>query len=272
MFKKSFKIFNSASSLLLKDRVCFVTGSGSGLGKGICLAYAKQGAKVIAADINLDGAQQTVQEMKSGFAVKLDVSDEKQVNEAVKKAVEKYGRLDVMVCNAGTQHIEPVDTVSFDNWRKIMAVHLDGAFLCTQAALKQMYHQKNPNPASIIYMGSVHSKTASLLKAPYVAAKHGIMGLCRTVAKEAAKHNVRANVICPGFVLTPLVTKQIPEQAQTLKITEEEVIQKIMLKDTVDFQFTTVEDIADVAVMFASFKTNALTGQSLIASHGWFME
>lgn len=135
-----------------------------------------------------------------------------------------------------------------------------------------MYKQENKEGASIIYMGSVHSKTASVLKAPYVSAKHGIMGLSRTIAKEGAKHNVRSNVICPGFVMTPLVSKQIPEQAKSLGITEEEVIQKIMLKDTVDFQFTTVEDIAQVAVMFASWKTNALTGQSLIASHGWFME
>ena len=121
-------------------------------------------------------------------------------------------------------------------------------------------------------MGSVHSKEASVLKAPYVTAKHGLIGLAKVVAKEGAAHGVRANVICPGFVRTPLVEKQIPEQARELGISEEDVIKKVMLKDTVDGEFTTVQDVADVALFFASFPTNALTGQSLIVSHGWSME
>eukprot|EP01080_Neovahlkampfia_damariscottae_P005917 gene5917-9747_t len=250
---------------------CFVTGSGSGLGKAICLKYAQHGAHVISADLNEEAAHQTVKEMNSGLAVKLDVSNEQQVKLAVQEAIKKYGRLDVMVANAGIQIIDEVSELSFENWRKIMSVHLDGSFLCTQAALKQMYKQENKDPASIIYMGSVHSKTASVLKAPYVAAKHALMGLSRTVAKEGAKHNVRSNVICPGFVKTPLVTKQIPEQATNLGISEEEVVKRL-LKDTVDTEFTTEDDIAEVALMFASWETNALTGQSLIASHGWIME
>jgi 3-hydroxybutyrate dehydrogenase len=125
---------------------------------------------------------------------------------------------------------------------------------------------------SIIYMGSVHSKEASLLKAPYVTAKHGLIGLCRVVAKEGAKHGVRANVVCPGFVRTPLVDKQIPEQAKLLGISEEDVIKKVMLKDTVDGEFTTGQDVAEATLFFASFASAALTGQSLIVSHGWFME
>ena len=131
---------------------------------------------------------------------------------------------------------------------------------------------KSGRGGSIIYMGSVHSKEASLLKAPYVAAKHGLRGLAKVIAKDGAKHGVRANVICPGFVRTPLVDKQIPEQAKTLGISEEDVVKKVMLKDTVDGEFTTVQDVAEAALFFAAFKTNALTGQSLIVSHGWFME
>jgi 3-hydroxybutyrate dehydrogenase len=111
-----------------------------------------------------------------------------------------------------------------------------------------------------------------MLKAPYVTAKHGLIGLAKTVAKDGAKHNIRANVICPGFVRTPLVEKQIPEQARVLGISEEEVIKNVMLKETVDGEFTTTADIAQVALMFASFPTNALTGQSLVVSHGWFMQ
>ena len=152
----------------------------------------------------------------------------------------------------------------------MLAIHLDGAFLTTRAALKSMY--ASGRGGSVIYMGSVHSKEASLLKAPYVTAKHGLIGLAKTVAKEGAKHKVRANVICPGFVRTPLVDKQIPEQAKTLGISEDDVIKKVMLKETVDGEFTTTEDVAQVALMFASFPSNALTGQSLVVSHGWFMQ
>ena len=121
-------------------------------------------------------------------------------------------------------------------------------------------------------MGSVHSKEASPLKSAYVTAKHGLLGPARVIAKEGAAHNVRANVICPGFVRTPLVDKQIPEQAKEIGISEEDVVKKVMLGHTVDQQFTTVDDVAEVALLFAGFDSNALTGQSLVVSHGWFME
>jgi 3-hydroxybutyrate dehydrogenase len=121
-------------------------------------------------------------------------------------------------------------------------------------------------------MGSVHSTEASPLKGPYVTAKHGLLGLCRVVAKEGAAAGVRANVICPGYVRTALVEKQIPELARNLGISEEEVIKNVMLKTTVDAEFTTTSDVAEVAVFFASFGSNALTGQSLIVSHGWHMQ
>jgi 3-hydroxybutyrate dehydrogenase len=167
------------------------------------------------------------------------------------------------------QIVAALDEVPFADWKRLLAVHLDGAFLTTRAALRQMYKQ---NSGSIIYMGSVHSKEGSVLKAPYVTAKHGLIGLAKVVSKEGAKHGVRANVICPGFVRTPLVDKQIPEQAKQLGISGEAVIKDVMLKDTVDGEFTTVQDVAQAALFFASFETNALTGQSLIVSHGWSMQ
>jgi 3-hydroxybutyrate dehydrogenase len=125
---------------------------------------------------------------------------------------------------------------------------------------------------SIILMGSAHSKVASPLKAPYVTAKHGLLGLARAIAVEGAEFGVRSNVICPGFVRTSLVEKQIPEQARNLGITEEQVVNDVMLKDTVDGEFSTLDDIAETAVFLAAFPTNALTGQSIVVSHGWFME
>lgn len=125
---------------------------------------------------------------------------------------------------------------------------------------------------TILYMGSVHSKEASALKGPYVAAKHGLLGLCRVVAKEGARHGVRANLIAPGFVRTPLVEKQIPQQAKELGISEEEVVRNFMLKETVDGEFTTSADIAQIAVFLAAFPSNALNGQSIVVSHGWHMQ
>jgi 3-hydroxybutyrate dehydrogenase len=121
-------------------------------------------------------------------------------------------------------------------------------------------------------MGSVHSKEASSLKAPYVTAKHGLVGLTKLVAKEGVAHGVRANLICPGFVRTPLVEKQIPEQARELGISEADVVKNVMLKETVDGEFTTVQDVAETALFLAAFPSNALTGQSVVVSHGWFMQ
>ena len=258
----------------LKDKVAYITGSASGIGKEIATVFAREGAKIVIADLNKDAADATAAELqKSGaqaIGVGVDVTNEDQVNASVEEAVKAVGGIDILVSNAGIQIVHPVEEFSFSEWKKLLAIHLDGAFLTTRACLKHMYAQGRGG--SVIYMGSVHSKEASLLKAPYVTAKHGLIGLCKTVAKEGAKHGVRANVICPGFVRTPLVEKQIPEQAKTLGITEEEVIKNVMLKETVDGEFTTTDDVAQVALLFAGFPTNALTGQSLVVSHGWFMQ
>lgn len=255
----------------LKNKVAVITGAASGIGKAIALLFAKEGANVVIADINLSQANEVAKLIgDNAFAVSMDVSDEAQVESAIAKAIERFGQVDVLVSNAGVQHICPIVDLKLSDWQRMLRIHLDGAFLTTKACLKNMVqHGKG---GSIIYIGSVHSKEASVLKSPYVTAKHGIIGLCKTVAKEAAAHNVRANVICPGYVRTPLVDKQIPEQAVSLGISEEEVVKKVMLKDTVDGKFTTVDDIAQAALFFAGFETNALTGQSLVVSHGWFIQ
>jgi len=203
------------------------------------------------------------------LAVFMDVADEAAVERGVAETIAKYHRVDLLVSNAGIQIVKAIVDFWFDEWKRLLAVHLDGAFLTTRACLRHMYQRKS---GSIVYMGSVHSKEASVLKAPYVTAKHGLLGLCRVVAKEGAQYNVRANVVCPGFVRTPLVDKQIPEQAKALGISEEDVIKHVMLKDTVDGEFTTTADVAAAVLFLAGFETNALTGQSLVVSHGWFME
>jgi len=258
----------------MQDKVAIVTGAASGIGRGIALAFAREGAKVSIADMNLEGAEAVAKSIRDdggqAIGVAMNVTSEEEVNSGVEKTVNEFGRVDVLVSNAGVQIVHPVHEFPFDQWKTMLEIHLDGAFLTTKACLKHMYGQGQGG--SIIYIGSVHSKMASLLKAPYVTAKHGLIGLCRVVAKEGAAHGVRANVVCPGFVRTPLVDKQIPEQARELGITEEDVIKKIMLNETVDGEFTTVEDVAAACVFLGGHATNAFTGQSLIVSHGWCME
>jgi len=257
----------------LKDKTALVTGAASGIGKAIATIFAREGAKVAIADLALKPASDAVEELRrsggTAMAVEMDVTDETQVDDGVAAVVEAWGGVDILVSNAGIQIVHPLEEFSLADWRRMLAIHLDGAFLTTRACLPHMY---KAGRGSIIYMGSVHSKEASRLKAPYVTAKHGLIGLAKAIAKEGAAHGIRANVICPGFVRTPLVDKQIPEQAAHLNISEEDVIKKIMLKDTVDGEFTTLQDVAEVALLFASFPSNALTGQSLVVSHGWFMQ
>ncbi len=254
-------------------KVAIITGAASGIGKEIALRFAAQGGAPVIADLNLDAADAAAREIKAkgsdAFAVGMNVTEEAAVEKGVADTIAKYGHIDVLVSNAGIQIVKPVVDFPFDDWKRLLAVHLDGAFLTTRACLKYMYAARS---GTVVYIGSVHSKLASVLRAPYVTAKHGLVGLCRLVAKEGAPYNVRANVVCPGFVRTPLVDTLIPQQAKELGISEAEVIKQVMLKDTVDGEFTTTEDVAEAVLFFAGFKTNALTGQSLVVSHGWFME
>jgi 3-hydroxybutyrate dehydrogenase len=257
----------------LNDQAAIVTGAASGLGRAIARRFARAGARVVVADLDGGAAAQTAREIdddpKRAIGIAMDVTDERAVDAGVASVASRFGRIDVLVSNAGIQIVHPLEEFSYAEWKKLMAIHLDGAFLTTRACIPHMY---KAGRGSLIYMGSVHSKLASVLKAPYVTAKHGLIGLAKTMAKEGAAHGVRANVICPGFVRTPLVERQIPEQAQRLGISENDVIKNVMLKDTVDGEFTTLDDVAEVALMFAAFPSNALTGQSLVVSHGWYMQ
>ena len=258
----------------IENKVALITGAASGIGKRVAELFADNGAHVAIADLNLAAAQAVAEQIRArgvrAAALAMDVADEAAVDAGVARVVAELGGVDVLVSNAGIQIVNPLDGFSYADWKKVMAIHVDGAFLTTRACLKRMYAAGRGG--AIIYMGSVHSKEASMLKAPYVAAKHGLIGLAKVMAKEGAKHGVRANVICPGFVRTPLVDKQIPEQSKALGISEDDVIKKVMLKETVDGEFTTTADVAATALFFAAFPTNALTGQSLVVSHGWFMQ
>ena len=255
----------------LDGKVALITGAAGGIGYGIAKRYLEADGRVVIADLNAEGAINAARELanqKAAIGIGMDVTKEDEVNAGVEKTVDAFGRVDILVSNAGIQIVHPIEEFPFADWKKMLAIHLDGAFLTTKACVRHMYKQ---NSGVLLYMGSVHSHEASPLKSAYVAAKHGLLGLARTMAKEGGKHNVRVNVICPGFVLTPLVEKQIPEQAKELGISEDRVIKEVLLGETVDKEFTTVEDVADVALFLAAFKTNAMTGESLLVSHGWHM-
>lgn len=258
----------------LNGKVAVVTGAASGIGKEIALTLARAGAAIAIADLNQQGADAVAEEIKAAggkaIGVAMDVTNEEAVNSGIDKVAQTFGSVDILISNAGIQIVNPIENYAFSDWKKMQAIHVDGAFLTTKAALKHMY--KDDRGGIVIYMGSVHSHEASPLKSAYVAAKHALLGLARVLAKEGAKHNVRSHVICPGFVRTPLVDKQIPEQAKELGISEDEVIKKVMLGGTVDGVFTTVDDVAQTALFLATFPSAAFTGQSFVVSHGWFMQ
>ena len=256
----------------LSGQVAVVTGAASGIGRGIALALAQAGAALAILDQNGEGAREVAQRLDDqgmpAMAITVDVTEESQVDAAMDAVLGRFGRIDILVSNAGIQIVSPLEDLCFADWKRLLAIHLDGAFLTTRAVLRPMYRQSR---GSILYMGSVHSKLASPLKAPYITAKHGLIGLAKAVAREGGKHGVKANVVCPGFVRTPLVERQIPEQARALGVSEAAIVSDVMLRDTVDGEFTTVEEVAAAVLFLASFDTNALTGQSLMVSHGWFM-
>ncbi len=263
----------SSLNTSLNGKTAVVTGAASGIGKEIALTLAAQGAAVAIADLNLAGAQAVAEQIRAtggkALGIAMDVTNEEAVNQGIDEVAAQFGSVDILVSNAGIQIVNPIENYSFSDWKKMQAIHVDGAFLTTKAALKHMY--KGDRGGVVIYMGSVHSHEASPLKSAYVAAKHALLGLSRVLAKEGAAHNVRSHVVCPGFVRTPLVDKQIPEQAKELGITEEEVIKRVMLGQTVDGVFTTVEDVAQTVLFLCTFPSAALTGQSFLVSHGWRM-
>ena len=258
----------------LAGKTAVVTGAASGIGRAIALSLSNAGAAVAIADLNRDGANVVADEIRQAggkaLGVAMDVTDEVAVNGGMDEVAAHFGSLDILVSNAGIQIVNPIQSYAFSDWKKMQAIHVDGAFLTTKAALKHMY--KDDRGGVVIYMGSVHSHEASPLKCAYVTAKHALLGLARVLAKEGAAHNVRSHVVCPGFVRTPLAEKQIPQQAASLGISEEEVVKRIMLGGTVDGVFTTLDDVAQTVLFLSTFPTAALTGQSFLVSHGWCMQ
>ncbi len=257
----------------LNEKVAIVTGAGSGIGRHIARSYAREGAKGCVSDTNLETARAAAQQILEAGGVanaeRMDVTDEGEVNQVTDKVAAEWGGIDILVSNAGIQHLDTIADVSFENWKRVLAVHLDGGFLTSKASLRHMIDHKRGG--SIIFTGSVHSYYASEQKGPYCVAKHGLVGLCRALAKEGAHHGIRANTICPALVRTPLIEKQLPVLAAQRGVSEEQLVHDLFLRFTVDNEYTTVAELAEVAVFLASFPTNALTGQSICVAHGMHM-
>ena len=243
-------------------RRALVTGAASGIGRAAAIKLAEAGAHVLAVDLNAEGLNALAAEVPGIEPVPFDLSN-----------LDAIGTLptdvDIVVNNAGIQTVSPIQDFPVERFELIMKVMLHAPWYLIRQSVPHMYAQ---GWGRIVNLSSAHGLRASEFKSAYVTAKHGLVGLAKVVAKEGAKHGVRSNVICPGFVRTPLVEKQIPEQAKELGITEEEVIKNVMLKETVDGEFTTVDDVARTAVFLAGFPNNALTGQSIVVSHGWYMQ
>lgn len=256
----------------LNGKVAIVTGAAQGIGKEIATAFAREGAKVCVADIDAGAAEATARELVEAggeaHSKRMDVTCEAEVDRVTDEVASHYGGIDILVSNAGVQHLDRLDEVSFEDWKRVLAVHLDGGFLTTRASLRHMY--SSGRGGSVILMGSVHSYLASEQKGPYVAAKHGLVGLCRAIAREGGTRGVRANTICPGLVRTELIERQLPRFADQRGVSQAQVLEQ-MLQPTVDGEFTTTAELAEVALFLASFPSNALSGQSIGVSHGIHM-
>jgi 3-hydroxybutyrate dehydrogenase len=249
-----------------------VTGSTSGIGLGIARAFAQAGMHVMLngfgdpADVDA-----TRRDLEETFGIKTaysdaDVSKPEEIMRMIEGARQEFGKVDVLVNNAGIQHVEAIETFPIAKWDAIIAINLSSAFHGTRAVVPEMKARKW---GRIINIASAHGLVASPFKSAYVAAKHGLLGLTKTVALETAEHGITANAICPGYVLTPLVQKQIPETAKARDISEDEVVRDVLLQAQPTRQFVTTEQIGALAVFLCSDAAASITGAALPIDGGW---
>ena len=256
----------------MKNKTVIVTGSTSGIGLGIARGFAAEGANVVlngfAAPDEIKAVVDAVQGLGSGKVIYngADMSKPDEIVAMVKSAEAIFGAVDVLVNNAGIQTVSPVESFPPERWDLIVAINMSSAFHTTRTALPGM---KARGWGRIINISSAHGLVASPFKSAYVTAKHGITGFTKTVALEAAEHGVTVNAICPGYVLTPLVEKQIPETAKARGITEEQVKRDVLLAAQWTKKFVTVEQLAGVALFLCSDAAENITGVSLPVDGGW---
>ncbi len=260
---------------MLKGKSALVTGSTSGIGLGIARALAAEGANIT---INGFGDKAAIEKERAGleseFKIKAiyspaDMTKPDQIAEMVKTSEQTFGSLDVLVNNAGIQHVAPIEDFPIEQWNLIIAINLSAAFHTIRAAIPGM---KSRKWGRIINTASAHSLVASPFKSAYVSAKHGLAGLTKTVALEVATLGITANCISPGYVWTPLVEKQIPDTAKARGMTEEQVKRDVILAAQPTKEFVTVEEVAALAVYLCSDMAKAITGANLSIDGGWTAE
>jgi len=257
---------------MLKGKTALVTGSTSGIGLGIATRFAAEGANLVlngfgdAAEIEALRARLAAQHKVTVLYDGADMQKPETIAAMLRKAIERFGAVDVLVNNAGIQHVAPVDEFPVDKWDAIIAINLSSAFHATRAALPAM---KKKHWGRVVNIASAHALVASPFKSAYVAAKHGIAGFTKTLALEVAQQGITANAICPGYVRTPLVEKQIPDQAKARGISEEEVVRDVLLAAQPTKQFVKVEEVADLAAFLCSDSAASITGAILSIDGGW---
>jgi 3-hydroxybutyrate dehydrogenase len=256
----------------LAGKSAIVTGSTSGIGLGIARAFAEAGMHVMLNGFGERAAVETTRrELEETFGVKTaysaaDVSKPGDIVQMVEDARQALGKVDVLVNNAGIQHVEAIETFPAAKWDAIIAINLSAAFHSIRAVVSEMKPRKW---GRIINIASAHGLVASPFKSAYVAAKHGLLGLTKTVALETAEHGITVNAICPGYVLTPLVQNQIPETAKARGLTEEEVIRDVLLHAQPTRQFVTTEQVGALSVFLCTDAAASITGAALPLDGGW---
>jgi 3-hydroxybutyrate dehydrogenase len=257
---------------MLNGKTALVTGSTSGIGLGIARAFASQGANVV---LNGFGDAAEIEQIRARIASEhgvtvrydaADVSKPEAIESMMGNAIEIFGGIDILVNNAGIQHVAPVDAFPVSKWEQILAINLSASFHTVRLALPRM---KAAKWGRIVNIASAHALVASPYKSAYVAAKHGIAGLTKTVALEVAQHGITMNAICPGYVWTPLVEKQIPDTAKARGLTERQVVDDVLLHAQPTKKFVQVDEIAALALFLASDAAASLTGAILPVDGGW---
>jgi 3-hydroxybutyrate dehydrogenase len=257
---------------MLKGKTALVTGSTSGIGLGIAQAMAKQGANVVINGLgNADEIEKTRKSIESDYGVKAvydaaDMTKPDQIRKMCENAITQFGAVDILVNNAGIQFVSPIDEFPEDKWDAIIAINLNSAFHTTKACLPGM---KKKGWGRVINIASAHGLVASPFKSAYVTAKHGIVGMTKTVALEVATNGITCNAICPGYVNTPLVQNQIKDQAKVHNLSEAEVVEKVMLAPQAIKKFVEVEQLGELALFLCSDAASNITGISLPMDGGW---